>query len=110
MICSELIWNEDGSRYREVIGGLDLTGLRDWEAASLPMRCRGPEMRGGRCGRILIRSLLPSWSPGLLLLPRTGPYTPPVRVLCRLEIRSTSRRSRSGEGPIPVPCRGVPGR
>jgi hypothetical protein len=34
--CSELvIWSADGSRYREVIGGVDLAKIRrDWEAAS----------------------------------------------------------------------------
>jgi hypothetical protein len=34
--CSELvIWSADGSRYREVIGGADLTTIRrNWEAAS----------------------------------------------------------------------------
>ena len=36
MTCSELvIWDSDGSRYREVICGADLTTIRcDWEAAS----------------------------------------------------------------------------
>ena len=36
VICSELmVWHGDGGRYREVIGGVDLTTTRrDWEAAS----------------------------------------------------------------------------
>jgi hypothetical protein len=36
VVCSELvIWDRNGGRYREVIGGVDLTTIRrDWKAAS----------------------------------------------------------------------------
>jgi hypothetical protein len=36
VVCTELvIWDRDGSRYREVIGSVDLsTTRRDWEAAA----------------------------------------------------------------------------
>ena len=64
MICTELvIWKEDGSRYREVFGGVDLTTIRrDWEAASpasARYRCR--MMRGGRCGLIWTQPRMNPW-------------------------------------------------
>jgi hypothetical protein len=52
--CSELvIWDKDGSRYREVIGGVDLTTIRrDWEAARAFDKVQVPDDAGRKCGRI----------------------------------------------------------
>ncbi len=69
--CSELlIWDADGSRYREVIGGVDLIGLRrGWEAASPFDKMRVPD----DAGRKVWTHLGPEPEDELVELVRMGP-------------------------------------
>ena len=82
LICSELmIWSADGSRYREVIGGLDLTKLcRSWEVASPSGAVLVPDDAGRKVWTHLDPEPVAEPEPEPPTpAPAPALYTPPVR-------------------------------
>jgi hypothetical protein len=99
--CSELvIWDRDGSRYRELICGADLTTIRrDWEAASPFDKVQVPD----DAGRKVWTHLVEDEPPAAVLEPEPARVS---RVGSRWETRASSGEAeRATTGMVAHSCR-----